>query len=96
MAGSAAVALLVLATIRDVRWAIFYLLTFGAGTIVGMMLITAAIATPFVYGNDGSGRLGRRLRLASGVLSVGFGLLIAWRIGSAHGLFVGTPTGSPE
>ena len=46
LAGSAAVALLVLTTISRPGWAIGYLLVFGIGTIVGMMLITAAIALP--------------------------------------------------
>ena len=45
MAGSAAVALLVLATIRDPRWAVAYLLVFGVGTIAGMMVITMSIAS---------------------------------------------------
>jgi high-affinity nickel-transport protein len=49
LAGSAAVALLVLATISRPSWAIGYLLIFGMGTIAGMMLITAAIAIPFAY-----------------------------------------------
>ena len=40
LAGSAAVALLVLTTISQPRWAIGYLLVFGIGTIMGMMLIT--------------------------------------------------------
>ena len=40
LAGSAAVALLVLTTIRDLRWAVAYLAVFGVGTIAGMMLIT--------------------------------------------------------
>jgi len=47
LAGSAAVALLVLTTIRNPAWAVFYLLIFGLGTIAGMTLITAAIALPF-------------------------------------------------
>src|ERR1700682_5566466 len=47
--GSAAVALLVLTTIRVPTWAVFYLLVFGLGTVAGMMLITAAIAFPFPY-----------------------------------------------
>ena len=46
LAGSAAVALLVLGTIHDASWAIFYLLLFGIGTIVGMMLMTLAFAVP--------------------------------------------------
>lgn len=49
LAGSAAVALLVLATIRDPVWATAYLLVFGVGTIAGMMLVTAAVAVPFTY-----------------------------------------------
>ena len=44
LAGSAAVALLVLATIHNPVWAIGYLLLFGIGTIAGMMLMTAVIA----------------------------------------------------
>jgi high-affinity nickel-transport protein len=49
LAGSAAVALLVLPLIRDSAGAIAYLMVFGAGTIAGMMLITAAIALPVRY-----------------------------------------------
>ena len=46
LAGSAAVALLVLTTIRNPKWAVAYLLVFGVGTIAGMMLITGAIGAP--------------------------------------------------
>src|SRR5260370_37467479 len=49
LAGAAAVALLVLATIPDPLWGIAYLVVFGAGTIAGMMLVTAASALPFAY-----------------------------------------------
>ena len=49
LAGSAAVALLVLTTIHDPRWAVVYLLVFGVGTIAGMMLITMIIGAPFAY-----------------------------------------------
>ena len=44
LAGSAAVALLVLSTIHNPIWATVYLLIFGAGTMIGMMCMTAAIA----------------------------------------------------
>ena len=47
LAGSAAVALLVLTTIRAPFAAVVYLLVFGIGTVAGMMLITAAMAVPF-------------------------------------------------
>src|SRR6202158_4030902 len=53
LAGSAAVALLVLTTIRVPLAAVLYLLIFGVGTIAGMMLITAAIAIPFTFSENG-------------------------------------------
>src|ERR1700676_2149371 len=54
LAGSAAVALLVLTTIRNYHWAIAYLLVFGVGTIAGMMLITMSIASAFRFVGRGS------------------------------------------
>ncbi len=91
LAGSAAVALLVLTTIRSPQWAVLYLGVFGVGTIVGMMLITALISVPFAYTGNRFGVLNRRLRIASGVISLAFGLFIAYRIGFVEGLFTGTP-----
>jgi high-affinity nickel permease len=87
LAGSAAVALLVLATITNVHWAIAYLLIFGVGTIAGMMLITMSIATAFTLVGRGRQRFSQRLALASGVLSVCFGLFVAYQICFVYGLF---------
>ncbi|MBV9265201.1 MAG: high-affinity nickel-transport family protein, partial [Acidobacteriaceae bacterium] len=50
LAGSAAVALLVMTTIREPWWQMAYLLLFGVGTIAGMMLITTVLAKPVVHG----------------------------------------------
>jgi high-affinity nickel-transport protein len=91
MAGSAAVALLVMTAIRSPTAALLYLLVFGAGTIIGMMLITAVIAAPFAIGGK-SVTVSRGLRVAAGVLSLGFGLLLVWQIGVVDGLFTGVPT----
>ena len=89
LAGSAAAALLVLATIRNPRWAVAYLFVFGAGTIAGMMLITMSIASAF---HLASGRkFFHRLALASGLLSVGFGLVVAYQILVVNGLLTGHP-----
>jgi len=96
LAGSAAVALLVLATIADPRWSVLYLLVFGVGTIVGMMLITAAIAVPIAAGGRRSAALAHRIRLASGMVSLAVGLLIAYRIGFVDGLFTGAPRWAPH
>lgn len=96
LAGSAAVALLVLAAIRDPWWATGYLLIFGLGTIAGMMLITAAVAVPFAVTARRFAWLNQRLATASGVLSVVFGLWLAYQIGIVDGLFSATPHWSPE
>lgn len=96
LAGSAAVALLVLTTIRDPWWGVLYLLVFGTGTIVGMMFITAAIAVPIVYTDRRFARWNRGLRVASGLLSLGFGLFLAYRIGIVDGLFTGHVQWSPH
>jgi ABC-type nickel/cobalt efflux system permease component RcnA len=96
LAGSAAVALLILATIGDPRWAVFYLLIFGLGTIAGMMLITAAISLPFAWSGGHSARLGPVLRVSSGLISLAFGIFLAYQVGIVHGLFTGQPNWTPR
>jgi High-affinity nickel-transport protein len=87
LAGSAAVALLVLPMIRNPYWAAFYLLVFGAGTIAGMMLITAAIAAPITYTATRFQLFNRHIGTVAGALSVGFGLFLVHQIGLSEGLF---------
>jgi high-affinity nickel-transport protein len=96
LAGSAAVALLVLATIRDPWWAIAYLLVFGLGTIAGMGLVTLAVALPFAFAAGRSAAFHRALATASGLLSLAFGLFLAYQIGVVDGLFGADPRWSPE
>jgi high-affinity nickel-transport protein len=87
LAGSAAVALLVLPIIRDPIWALAYLFIFGVGTIAGMMLITAAIAVPVSYSTRFQ-FFHRHLGAAAGGLSLGFGLFLAYQIGVVDGLLL--------
>jgi hypothetical protein len=87
LAGSAAVALLVLPMIRNPYWATFYLLVFGAGTIAGMMLITTIIATPISYWGKRFQLFNRYIGTVTGALSVGFGLFLVHQIGFSDGLF---------
>jgi cytochrome c biogenesis protein CcdA len=96
LAGSAAVALLVLTTIRDFHWAIAYLLVFGVGTIAGMMLITMSIASAFRIVGNGRQKFSRRLALASGLLSLAFGLLVAYQICFVNGLFTTHARWTPQ
>jgi high-affinity nickel permease len=96
LAGSAAVALLVLTTIRNVHWAVAYLLIFGVGTIAGMMLITMSLASAFTMVGKGRQKFSRRLALASGLLSLGFGLFVAYQICFVNGLFTGHAQWTPR
>lgn len=96
LAGSAALALLVLTTIGSSAWSLLYLLVFGVGTIVGMMLITTAIGIPFVATGRRSFQLNNGLRIAAGVISVAFGLLLAYQIGFGRGLFTGNAQWTPR
>jgi len=96
LAGSAAVALLVLTTIRTPVAAVAYLLVFGIGTIAGMMLITAVIAVPFTFSQARFARLNRSLGTASGVISLCFGLFIVYQMGFVNGLFTLNPTWMPR
>ena len=96
LAGSAAVALLVLATLRDSRWAVAYLFLFGIGTIAGMMIITLAMSSALHYAGSKSHWINKRLSLATGVVSVMFGLFIVYQMGFHYGLFTGHPNWTPQ
>ena len=87
LAGSAAIALLVLATIGNAVWGVVYLAVFGIGTVVGMMLITTAISIPFAYTSRRLAGFNRSLGFASGVSSVVFGMFLIYQIAFVDGLF---------
>jgi high-affinity nickel-transport protein len=90
LAGSAAVALLMVATLGSSRAGLLYLVVFGVGTIAGMTLVTAGISVPFRL-TGGSAEWLRRLRVAAGLLSLVFGCYLAWRVGYVEGLFLPAP-----
>lgn len=96
LAGSAAVALLVLSTIHNPKWAVLYLLIFGVGTVAGMMLITAVISLPFSFAGYKFAWLNKGLIFGSGLLSLAFGIFICYQIGFISGLFTSHPTWTPS
>jgi high-affinity nickel-transport protein len=79
LAGSAALALLVLTTIRDARRALLYLGVFGAGTVAGMMLLTTAMTLPIALAARRFGSLERLMTGVTGAVSLAFGLLLIYR-----------------
>ena len=96
LAGSAAVALLVLSAIPDPLWATLYLVIFCIGTIIGMGLITTAIATPMIVAAKRMSSLHQRLVTGSGLLSFGFGLFLAYQIAVVDRLFDAAPIWIPH
>jgi len=89
LAGSAAVALLVLSTVRNPFAAVGYLLVFGLGTITGMTAITALLSVPFVAPVPFLFRFRRALALGTGLLSLGLGIYLVVHIGFVDGLLLG-------
>lgn len=96
LAGSAAVALLVLSTIHDPVWATLYLLIFGAGTMLGMMVMTAAMAMPLNLAGERSATLSRYLGTVSGMASLCFGSFLIFQLGIMGGLFTSHPVWTPR
>lgn len=96
LAGSAAIALLVLGAIPQPLWATLYLAVFCLGTILGMALITTAIGTPFVLAASRMARFHHGLVVGSGLLSLGFGCFLAYQIGVVDHLFRGIPLWTPR
>ena len=96
LAGSAAVALLVLSTIHNPMWATAYLLIFGIGTMIGMMCMTAAIALPLAFAGDRFINLGRYLGMLSGAVSLCFGGFLIYQLGYLGGLFTSHPEWTPR
>lgn len=87
LAGSAAIALLVLATLRDTAFALIYLAVFGLGSVLGMALLTSALAAPLAFASRRFASFTRSLCGISGAVSVAFGLFLIYQIGVVDGLF---------
>lgn len=86
MAGSAALMLVVLATITSRSLALLYIGVFGIGSVGGMVLMSTLIGLPFAI-TSAHDRLNRIIRISAGVISLCFGLFYAWQVGVAGGLF---------
>jgi high-affinity nickel-transport protein len=76
LAGTAAVSLLVLATVRTPLGGVAYLAVFGVGTLVGMTALTAALAYPVALAARFR-RWHRALGVGAGVGAIAFGVVYA-------------------
>jgi len=88
MAGSAALMLLVLASIPSPLIGLLYIAIFGIGSVGGMLLMSAAISLPFAFTATKFLRLNFAVRIVAGLFSVGFGIFMMYEIGFVDGLFL--------
>jgi high-affinity nickel permease len=86
LAGSGTLMLLILATIDTVAQGVFYILIFGLGSILGMLLISTVIGLPFAATANFE-NLNMKIRVAAGIISVLLGVAIIIEIGLVEGLF---------
>ncbi|MED3562825.1 sulfite exporter TauE/SafE family protein [Bacillus xiapuensis] len=86
LAGSAAMVLLTMSTVHSVWQGALYILVFGLGTVVGMLIFTTIIGIPFILSMK---RMvaGRTLILATGALITIFGFYYMYNLAVNDGLF---------
>jgi len=78
MAGSAALMLLVLATIPSPLGALAYILVFGIGSTAGMLLLSGLIGIPFALTADRWHTANAALQGLTGAASLILGLVLVW------------------
>lgn len=88
MAGSAALILLSLEAMKSVAWGIAYIAMFGLGSVLGMAVLSLAIAVPLRFSEARLGWARAGLNAVVGLATVGLGLFMLYHIGIIEGLFV--------
>jgi cytochrome c biogenesis protein CcdA len=80
LAGSAALMLIVLSSINSVLEGIAYILVFGLGSILGMLIISTLIGLPFTFTSTRFKGLNQKIKLITGFLSIVLGFLITYKV----------------
>ena len=96
LAGSAAIALLVLAAVPSPRAGLLYLAVFGAGTLAGMLALSALMEASMLFMMRWWKTADRVLTAGTGLVSLAFGLYLLWDIGIVNGLFTSAPHWTPH
>lgn len=80
LAGSAALTLLVLTTIPSPLGGLLYILVFGLGSTVGMLLLSGLIGIPFALTASRSLRIQTIIQALAGAVSLLLGLFLVWEL----------------
>ena len=86
LAGSAALMLFVFSTVRSAFEGVVYILLFGVGSILGMMVVSTIIGLLFALSAHRLASVNRPIRLVAGMVSVILGIIIMINIGIVDGL----------
>jgi cytochrome c biogenesis DsbD-like protein len=81
LAGSAALMLLVLASIPSPLAGVLYIAVFGLGSTAGMLVLSSAIALPFMLSAAHSDRASMVVRVLAGLASTALGIWLVWTLG---------------
>jgi sulfite exporter TauE/SafE len=84
LAGSAAMVLLTMSMVRTVWEGVLFILIFGAGTILGMLLFTTILSFPFILISKNTS-IHNVLIHSTGAVSMIFGLYYLYTIGFQEG-----------
>lgn len=79
LAGSGSLVVLALSTLHDLQTILSFILVFGIGSIVGMMLVSSAIGLPFSLALY-SERINKILRYSVGSISIVIGIDILYNV----------------
>jgi hypothetical protein len=88
LAGSGALVVLALSTLSDVQIILSFVLVFGVGSILGMMIVSGAIGLPFAISTH-SEKIHRALRFVVGAISITIGFDILYNVTLESGSFFG-------
>jgi len=88
LAGSAALMLLVLATIPSTALGVLYIGIFGFGSVLGMGIVSFIMGMCFSLATDNFRAFDHSLRVTVGTVSTAFGVWMVVEIGFIQGLFL--------
>lgn len=86
LSGSAAMILLTMSTAKHYWQAGIYIIVFGVGTVIGMLLFTMIIGIPFAMSSNNE-RHNLILTRVAGIISTAFGAYYMFDLGVNEGLF---------
>ncbi len=86
LAGSAALMLMVVATMPSMFHGLVYVTVFGLGTIGGMCAMSVLMGLPLALGGKRIEAFGETIKVVAGLLSIGFGIVLGWSINKSGGL----------